>query len=145
PDLRVIDCIFYQPQRLNVSQGRSPNGSSTIVFFDTPTPGAPNPLVTANPQGGALVLNEVLANNAGLVEGGRTPDWVELYNGTTNTVALDDMSLTDDTIRPRRFVFAAGVALAPAGRLRVLCDPGNPVTGSLINTNFGLKSTGGGI
>ncbi len=145
PDLTVIDCVYYQPQRLNISQGRSPNGSTTLAFFDTPTPGAPNPLIIDNPLGGALVLNEVLANNASLVESGRTPDWIELYNGTTNTLALDDLSLTDDTLQPRRFIFPAGLTLAPAARVRVLCDPGSALTGPLINTNFALKSTGGGV
>ncbi len=144
-DLTVIDCVYYQPQRLNVSQGRSPNGSGVIAFFDTPTPGAPNPLISANPLGGALVVNEVLANNASLVEAGRTPDWIELYNGTTNTVTLDDLSLTDDTLQPRRFIFPSPTTLAPAARLRVLCDPGTPNTGPLVNPNFALKSTGGGV
>ncbi|HKX61025.1 MAG TPA: lamin tail domain-containing protein [Verrucomicrobiae bacterium] len=144
-DLKVIDCVFYQPQQLNVSQGRSPNGSSAIVFLSTPTPGAPNPLVTVDPSGGALVINEVLANNGSLLEAGRTPDWLELYNGTTNTVALGDMSLTDDTLRPRRFVIPAGTSLPPAGRLRVICDPGNPNSGGLIHTNFALRSSGGGV
>ncbi len=145
PDLRVIDCVVFQPQRLNVSQGRSPNGGSAIVYFDTPTPGAPNPLVTVNPQGGALVLNEVLANNASLAEAGRTPDWIELYNGTTNMVSLADFSLTDDSLQPRRFVFPAGTSLTPAARLRVWCDPGSTNVGTLLTTNFALKATGGAV
>jgi hypothetical protein len=118
------------------------------VFLDTPTPGAPNPLVVTNPQGGALVINEVLANNVSLVEAGRTPDWIELYNGTTSAVVLDDLSLTDDTLQPRRYVVAPGTSLAPGARLRVICDPGNAGASSvslLINTNFALKSTGGGV
>ncbi|HEY2951408.1 MAG TPA: lamin tail domain-containing protein, partial [Verrucomicrobiae bacterium] len=145
PNLTPIDCITYQPQRLNVSQGRSPNGSANIVFFDTPTPGAPNPLVTGPaPNGGVLVINEVLAANASIAEvNGRTPDWIELYNGTTNTANLADLSLTDDTLQPRRFVFGAGTTLAPGGYLRVLCDDGRPATTN--NTGFALKSTGGGI
>jgi hypothetical protein len=145
PNLAVIDCVYYQPQRLNISQGRSPNGSSNIVFFDTPTPGSPNPLITSTPLGGVLAINEVLALNSGLVEAGRTPDWVELYNGATNAADLSNLSLTDDTLQPRRFVFPAGTVLAPAAYLRVLCDPGATNTGPLINTNFALKSSGGGV
>src|SRR6185503_19220850 len=78
PDLTVLDCVFYQSQLPNISQGRSPNGSSNIVFLSTPTPGAPNPLISVNPGGGALVINEVLANNASLAEPPdfRTPDWI---------------------------------------------------------------------
>jgi hypothetical protein len=145
PDLALIDCIYYQGQRRNVSQGRSPNGGNVIAFFETPTPGAPNPLISVTPQGGALVINEVLANNSTLAEGGRTPDWVELYNGTTETISLAGMSLTDDTLQPRRFVFGAGTSLVPAAYLRVLCDTGNTNAGSLVNTNFALKSSGGGV
>ncbi len=144
--LGAIDLIYYQAQRLNFSQGRSPNGGSAIVFLDTPTPGSPNPLITVTPQGGALVVNEVLANNASIAEAGRTPDWVELYNGTANSVDLSGMSLTDDTLQPRRFVFAPGTTLASAARLRVICDTGGtPGPGPLVNTNFALKSAGGGV
>jgi hypothetical protein len=65
PNLTPIDCIWYQAQLANISQGRSPNGGSAIVFFDQPTPGAPNPLIVGPvPFGGALVINEVLALNA---------------------------------------------------------------------------------
>ncbi|MBN2508107.1 MAG: lamin tail domain-containing protein [Verrucomicrobia bacterium] len=144
PDLTVIDAVWYQPQRLNQSQGRSPNGTGPIVFFDTPTPGAPNPAVSGPGSfGGALVINELLANNATLAEAGRTPDWVELYNGTSNTVNLADLSLTDDSTQPRRFVFPTGTTLASNALLRVRCDGGVPADSG--NTGFGLKATGGAI
>lgn len=42
-DLAVIDRVVYGPQRSGVSQGRSPDGSDTLAFFPTPTPGAGNP------------------------------------------------------------------------------------------------------
>jgi hypothetical protein len=143
-DLTPIDVVAYGSQRPDISQGRSPNGSATIVFFDQPTPGAPNPLAVTTPTGGALVINEVLASNASLAElDGRVPDWIELYNGTSETVNLGDLSLTDDTQQPRRFVFPAGVQLASGGYLRVLCDDGLPA--STNNTGFGLKSTGAAV
>jgi hypothetical protein len=152
-DLSLIDSVVYQAQRLNISQGRSPNGSSTLAFFDTPTPGAPNPLVTGPPPfGGALVINEVLANNAGLAEfmgtNSVTPDWVELYNGTTGAIDLSNLSLSDDTLLPRKFVFAAGTQIPAGGYLRVLCADSQPSTTNAqppLNTGFGLKSTGGGV
>jgi len=196
-----IDCVAYQPQLPNISQGRSPNGSSTIVFFDTPTPGAPNPLVSGPlPFGGALVINEVLALNVSLPEAsgarevtsdkwqvtskdsslvtsdsslGFTPDWVELYNGTTNTLDLGNLGFTDTPLQSRRFVIPPGTTLAPAGYLRILCSPestisnqqlainnqkleivdwqlliANPagvVAGALLNTNFALASSGGAV
>ncbi|HKQ37223.1 MAG TPA: lamin tail domain-containing protein, partial [Verrucomicrobiae bacterium] len=146
PDLTPIDCVTYPPQRLNVSQGRSPNGGSDLVFFTTVTPGGPNPLVTGpGPTGGALVINEVLALNAGLVENGRTPDWIEIYNGTTSNIDLTDLSLSDDLLEPRRYVFPAATTIAPANFLRVICDPGTTNSGAFMNTNFGLKSSGGTV
>lgn len=38
-----IDQIIYTPQTIDVSQGRAPDGSSTLEFFMPPTPGAANP------------------------------------------------------------------------------------------------------
>jgi hypothetical protein len=148
PDLTVIDWVWYQPQQPNVSQGRSPNGAATLVFFGTPTPGAPNPIVSGPaPFGGALVFNEVLAINSSLAEvlGTNiiTPDWVELYNGTTNPIDLGNLSLTDNSTQPRRFVFAPGTQITPGGYLRLLCAGNLPAATN--NTGFGLSATGGGV
>jgi len=149
PDLTIIDCVVYQPQQPNISQGRNPNGGGALVFFATPTPGAPNPIVSGPPPfGGALVINEVLASNTGVPEapsGGapRTPDWVELYNGTTNVIDLADFSLTDDTLASRKFVFSNNTQIAAGGYLRVRCDDGLPATNS--NTGFGLRAAGGAV
>ncbi|HVV71753.1 MAG TPA: lamin tail domain-containing protein, partial [Verrucomicrobiae bacterium] len=51
--LNIIDEITYGPQSIDVSQGRSPNGSDTIVSFLNPTPGGPN----AAPNGIITVTN----------------------------------------------------------------------------------------
>jgi len=45
PESREIDKIAYGPQTAGVSQGRSPDASSTIESFALPTPGAPNPVM----------------------------------------------------------------------------------------------------
>ena len=45
PESREIDKIVYGPQTAGVSQGRSPDASSTIESFALPTPGAPNPVM----------------------------------------------------------------------------------------------------
>ncbi len=147
-DLSLIDSVIYLGQRPNVSKGRSPNGGSTWVTFNEPTPGGPNPNITGPaPFGGALVINEVLAANSGLAESVGTnvltPDWVELYNGTTNAIDLGDLSLSDNTQLPRKFVFAPGTIIAAGGYLRVLCADTLPASSS--NTGFGLKSSGGAV
>ena len=90
------------------------------------------------------VLNEVLANNDGVLEpDGRTPDWVEIYNPYTNAINLAGMSLSDDLQQPQRFVFRDGTVLPPRGFLRILCDPAMPA--SATNTGFGLKANGGSV
>ena len=40
--LDLIDQVFYSPQTTDVSQGRSPDGSSSFEFFTLPTPGLAN-------------------------------------------------------------------------------------------------------
>ncbi len=42
-DLTLIDQVVYGPQTTGISQGRTPNGASTLGCFGTPTPGAGNP------------------------------------------------------------------------------------------------------
>ena len=39
----LVDSVVYGPQSTDVSEGRSPNGSGTIVYFNQPTPGSGNP------------------------------------------------------------------------------------------------------
>lgn len=50
---QTIDVVTYGPQSTDVSQGRSPSGSDTIVSFLLPTPGGPNP----SPNGVLTVTN----------------------------------------------------------------------------------------
>jgi hypothetical protein len=45
-DLNLVDGIVYGPQISDISEGRTPNGTSTVAFFNQPTPGGPNPGVT---------------------------------------------------------------------------------------------------
>jgi len=141
-DLSLIDVVVYLSQRVDVSQGRSPNGSSNVVYFDLPTPGAPNP--TALNTNSGVVINEVLANNQSLAEpDGTTPDWIEFHNLSGTPVDIGDMSVTDNTLLPRRYVFAPGTSIGALGYLRLRCDP--DLLASATNTGFGLKSSGGAI
>lgn len=57
----VLDRIIYGPQSTDVSQGRSPNGTSTFAFFSQPTPGGPNP---GSVGGGSATVNVVPATQS---------------------------------------------------------------------------------
>ena len=101
-------------------------------------------IVTNTPGLAGVVINEVLANNANLAEAdGSKPDWVELYNPSASAVDLADMSLTDDTLVPRRWVFPNGSFISALGHLKVRLDGGSPA--STTNTGFSLKASGGGV
>ena len=138
-DLSMIDCVIYGPQLNDVSMGRQPNGSPNYGFFSSATPGGPNPGIVA--PNTTIVLNEVLSLNLNKKQpDGSTPDWVEFYNPTASSIDMGDMSLTDNAIVPRKYVFPAG-SIVPAGGFRSFrCDPDIPA--GTNNTGFGLKSTG---
>ncbi len=101
-------------------------------------------IVTNTPSLAGVVINEVLANNANLAEAdGSKPDWVELYNPSAGAVDLADMSLTDDTLLPRRWVFPGGSIVPALGFLKVRLDGGLPASNT--NTGYGLKASGGAV
>ena len=147
--LKMIDYVLYGPQRTDVPQGRSPNGSTNIMFLVTATPGSPNP-APALPVGSQIVLNEVLVKNITVftnIDGG-TPSWIEIYNPTPSLVDLSDLSLSTNVASPRAFVFPAGTTLAVGGYLVVTFDPSLPASTnaeSQPNTGFGLKDNGGSV
>src|SRR5262249_41725940 len=120
PDLTWIDCVIYGPQCSDISQGRRPNGSTTYAFFDAPTPGAPNPGLIV--PGSTVVINEVLAFNVSKKDGDGTPDYLELYNPSASTVDLSDMSLSDSTGNPRKYIFPPGTSLPSLGFRVMKCD-----------------------
>jgi hypothetical protein len=98
-------------------------------------------IVTNTPSAAGLIVNEILADNASLEEpDGSTPDWVELYNPSQSAADLSEMSFSDSTLNPRRWVFAPGSIIPAQGFLRVRFDSGLPV--SATNTGFGLSRTG---
>ncbi|MFO1512112.1 MAG: lamin tail domain-containing protein [Verrucomicrobiota bacterium] len=94
----------------------------------------------------SVVLNEVLADNGSFTNNdGTITDWVELYNPSAIAVNLAGYSLSDDPTTPGRWVFPAGVSLAPGGFVLVRCDsttPASTTNGPVLNTGFGLNSAG---
>src|SRR5206468_285524 len=101
-------------------------------------------IVTNSPSAAGIVINEVLANNPTIEEtDGSTPDWVELFNPSTSAVDLGDMSFSDTTLDPRRWVFPPGTILPAHDYLVVRFDSGAPA--SATNTGFGLKSSGDSV
>jgi hypothetical protein len=96
---------------------------------------------SATVQSGAVVLNEIMANNLSTItNGGQYPDWIELHNPSTLPQQLDGMSLTDDLRDPAKFVFPANTIIPPRGYLVVWCDRAWNAPG--LHTGFGLDAHG---
>jgi hypothetical protein len=109
--------------------------SGDIVF------GAQLDAIVTQPTPPTVVINEILAHNQSITNAaGRTPDWVELFNPSANPIDLADMSLSDDPVVPRKWVFPGGTILTPNGYLVIECDDGLPPTTN--NTGFALKASG---
>jgi hypothetical protein len=101
-------------------------------------------LAITNCSQSTVVLNEVFASNQSFTNAsGRAPDWVELCNTTTNPIDLGDMSLTDDTQTPRKWIFPGGSSIAPGEHLVIEFDDGLP--SSPANTGFVLSASGGAV
>lgn len=75
--LNIIDEITYGPQSTDVSQGRSPSGSDTIVSFLSPTPGGPNPA-----PNGVITVTNIVATIVDLAD--MNTSWHYDNSGGTN-------------------------------------------------------------
>ena len=101
-------------------------------------------------QGQSVVINEFLASNHhGLLDGdGNASDWIELYNGSSTTVALEGWHLTDDARNLRKWTFPAGTSLPTGHYLVVFASAHVSPTGvyvdpkGYLHTNFSLDKDG---
>ena len=68
-----------------------------------------------------LYINEFMANNDDAVAGPYNdyPDWIELYNGGTESVDLSGMYLSDDLANPDSWQFPEGTTIDAGGFLVV--------------------------
>ena len=57
--------------------------------------------------GQIIQINEVVSSNQATIydEDGDTPDWIELYNTSTNSVSIHNWGLSDDTDTPFKWRF----------------------------------------
>ncbi len=100
---------------------------------------------TSNPTAGTLVINEVLANNRGAVQNDSLtadyfPDYIELRNNGSASLALTGYSLTDDPLTPAKYIFPSGTTLAAGTHLLVWCDSDTSASG--LHAGFGLDADG---
>jgi len=108
----TIDSVTFAAQKKDVSQGRLPDGASTIVSFSSQTasPGY------ANWQPASVYINEVLANSVTPFE-----DAIEIYNPTTNAVDIGGWWLSDDILIPKKYQIPAATSV-PAHGFKVIYE-----------------------
>jgi hypothetical protein len=144
---QVLDQVEFGPQAEGVSQGRLPDGTSTIVTFPfSPSPGAANSSVAYT----GPLLNEVMARNESAVKdsAGRFPDWFELFNPTASSFDLGGMSLSVGEPKAGQWKFPSGTSIPPNSYLVVWCDPLRAASASFegdLNAGQRLDGEGGGI
>lgn len=106
------------------------------------TNGTPG-VIGSPPSGGAVVLNEIMAENISAVEhDGFYPDWVELHNPGMVPVTLDNWSVSDDS-NPRKFVFPTNTTVAAGDYLIIWCDTNSAISG--LRAPFGLGRNGDAV
>lgn len=90
-----------------------------------------------------VALNEVMPSNDTTFadEDGEYPDWIELYNNSSNPVNLQGYGLSDNSSNPLKWVFSA-YTLQPHELLVVFASGKNRIYGTFLHTNFKLKSSG---
>ncbi len=98
-------------------------------------------LIMATNVPGQVVLNEILADNYSIISNGDAyPDYIELYNPSTQAVDLGGWSLTDNLAQPRKYVFPTNTVLGPGEYLLVWCDTLTSAPG--LHTGFALNNQG---
>ncbi|MCA8957264.1 MAG: CotH kinase family protein [Planctomycetes bacterium] len=100
--------------------------------------------VVQHPVGASpIVINEILASNSTVNKDpfGEYDDWVELRNTSNAPVSISGMYITDDTLKPTKFMFGTGISIPANGTLLVWCDE-NGSQGPL-HANFKVSAVGG--
>ncbi len=102
----TINTVTFSAQTTDVSQGRLPDGSGTIVSFasQTASPGYPN-WAPAN-----VYINELLAHTTSPFE-----DAVEIYNPTASAVSIGGWWLSDFRMLRQKFQIPASTMVPAHG------------------------------
>ncbi len=91
------------------------------------------------------VITEFMASNQDTLvdEEGFAADWVEIHNPDGTPVDLTGWGLTDNAANLQKWVFPAGVTIAPNGYLIVYASSKDRrVAGQPLHTNFSLSAGG---
>ena len=136
---RVIDAVRYGPQALNVSWGRSPDGSDLFSELALSTPGATN----ASPLVRPVVISELMYHPVSNLD---EDQYLELFNRATNAINMGGWRLSGDLsygFPPNTLIDSHGYLVVAKNIGRMLTNyPG--LSPSLVRGNFGGSPSGSG-
>ena len=115
---------------------------------NTLSPGAANQQTVSLPAFPPLWINEVQAENStGLTDSyGEHDPWIELYNPSTNPVALEGLYLAPNYTNLTHWAFPAGASIGPTQFLVVFCDGQVAQTSNTeYHTSFRLPPASGSV
>ena len=148
---------FWYLQNTNASPPNlvmrlSGSGVDAVVnpapYTKTATPDSPNSVLSSLPAFPPLWLNELQADNlTGITNSaGQHVPWVELYNPTTNVVALTNLYLANSYTNLIAWPFPSNAVINP-GEFKVIFADGltNLSTTNELHTSFTLSSLNGSV
>ncbi len=112
-----------------------------------PTPGLANTAESAamvhslavGDKSGSLQISEIMASAAE-----QEYDWIELYNGSNQSIDLSGFGLSDDSAKPRRWQFPQGTSIQPGQYMGIyLSGSSDSMVGGYLNADFSLAAAGG--
>lgn len=134
----LLDAVTFGLQVADRSVARGP--VSGVWSLAVPTIGAANTVVTALGPASGLRINEWLGN----ADYRAANDFIEVYNPSTNAVALTGMVLTDDPVNfPGRAPLAALSFIAPGGFIAFEPRGAGATPGNARELPFNLSSRSG--
>jgi hypothetical protein len=110
----------------------------------TGTTGGPadSALTPSSPYAGKLSINELCPSNKTIAEeGGSYPDWLELFNSSSQDISLKGFYVTDDNANLSKFQISADALVVKAGGVLVLWADGDSDE-TEFHLSFSLSAAG---
>lgn len=87
-----------------------------------------------------IVLNEVVYTNRTIIadEDGNTPDWIEIYNNSQQTINLENFGLSDRKTNPLKWQFPS-LSINPGEFIVVFASGKNKLDTQTLHTNFKIS------
>ncbi|MEX1376547.1 MAG: lamin tail domain-containing protein [Eubacteriales bacterium] len=149
---KIIDHWLIQNLGDDKSMQRKKGSLENVQISSHPTPGYENTEDMYNVfrkeysvhNTSGLIISEVMIGNTNTLEDNfsETPDWIELYNPTSERIELENLFLSDDPNNLKQWRFPEDFFIGPDAYLVVYASGREQSGGSGLHTNFSISSEG---